>query len=69
MITDDHFNELDKTVKAAIENPELLSDWENDFCSDFADKLGKYGADIRISDKQHAVFERIKDKLEKEGAL
>lgn len=69
MITQDHFNEIDKLVKTALENPDLLTEWETDFCDDWATKLGEKATDVSISDKQQFIFDRIQTKLEKAGEL
>ncbi len=67
MITEDHKNELDALLKKCLDNDDLLSQWENDYVSDFTDKLAKYGEKLNISEKQNAVFERIRKKLEDAG--
>ena len=69
MITDDHYKELDELLKAAVENEDELSDWENAFVSEWIDKLAVYQTNVRISDKQQAVLDRIEDKLKKKGLL
>ena len=69
MITQEHFDELDKLLKAAVENPELLSEWENDFASDWVDKLGEKETKVVVSDKQQGIFDRMRSKLERGGAL
>jgi len=67
MITEEHAKELDALLKRCLDNDDKLTQWENDFVSDFTDRLEKYKNDIRISDKQHAVFMRIKGKLDEAG--
>lgn len=67
MITEDHFAELDALLKKCLEHDNLLSDWENDFISQFVDKLEEYGESLRISDKQQQIFSRIEEKLKKLG--
>lgn len=69
MITDDHYKELDQLFKTCLDHDDALSVWEQAFISDFVDKFEEYGTDIRISDKQQAILDRIRDKLVKEGHL
>lgn len=69
MITEDHFEELDVMLKKAQENEDLFSEWENDFINDWAGKMGEGNLNLRVSDKQQVVFDRIKTKLEKAGEL
>lgn len=69
MITEDHKRELDKLFSACLEHDDLLSQWENDFISQFVDKLEKYGEGLKLSDKQQAVLDRIEMKLRQEGAI
>lgn len=54
----------DGVCAAAIERVAELTDFEADFVSVLADRLGKYGAGTRVSDRQHAVIEAIERKLE-----
>lgn len=67
MITDEHALELDELLKKCLEHDDLLTQWENDYVADFVDRLEKYKNDIRISDKQHSIFMRIKGKLADAG--
>ena len=41
-----------------------LSTWEENFLEDMRERLDKYGDNIRISEKQEDVLERISDKYE-----
>ena len=63
MITEAHFAQVDKLLAKAVEHGDLLTDWENDFVSDFAEKLELYGEKIRISDKQQEILNRIERKI------
>lgn len=65
MITEEHYAELDALLKRCLEEDGKLSDWENDFVSQFVDKLEEYGTDLRLSDKQNEVLKRIERKLDK----
>jgi ribosome assembly protein YihI (activator of Der GTPase) len=67
MITEDHKKSLDALLKKCLDHDDLLSEWENDYVSDFVDKLEKYGEQLNISEKQNAIFERIEKKLEDAG--
>lgn len=46
-------------IKQALDYPELLSDWENDFISNIADKDDDY----ELSEKQNDVINRIEHKI------
>lgn len=65
MVTDQQYKELDALLKRAVENEDVLNEWENDFVSDLVDKLDDYGTDIRISPKQQEILDRIEGKLDK----
>jgi DNA phosphorothioation-dependent restriction protein DptG len=69
MITEEHYQELDKLLKACVDNEEHLSDWENNFVNEWCDKLDTYGTSVRISDKQQVIFDRMEEKLSKKGCL
>lgn len=69
MITEAHLEELDQLVAKALENVDLLSEFQFDFCNDWATKLADQKTDCRVSDKQQWVFDVIKTKLEKAGEL
>ena len=47
-------------IKDALDQPEKLSDWEQQFISDLADKDDDY----ELSEKQNAVLNRIQRKLD-----
>lgn len=47
-------------VKDAMDQPEKLSDWENQFINDLADKPEEY----ELSEKQNASLNRIQSKLD-----
>lgn len=47
-------------VKDALDQPENLTDWENNFVSDLADKPDDY----QLSEKQNAVLNKISQKLD-----
>lgn len=68
MITEDHKRELDLLLKRCLEHDDLLTSWENDYVSDFVDKLEKYGEKLNVSDKQQEIFSRLERKLEEAGA-
>lgn len=47
-------------VKDALDQPEKLSEWENQFISDLAEKPDDY----ELSDKQNDVLNKIQRKLD-----
>lgn len=47
-------------VKDALDQPENLSEWENQFISDLAEKPDDY----ELSDKQNDVLNKIQRKLD-----
>ncbi len=47
-------------IKDAIDQPENLTDWENNFISDLAEKPDSY----ELSEKQNAVLNKISQKLD-----
>ena len=48
-----------KIITDAIDQPEKLTDWENDFVSDIAER----GDDYELSEKQNKIINRIGQKL------
>ena len=67
MITEEHLKELDALLKRCLDNDDALSQWENDFVSDFVDRIAKYKENTNVSSKQQAVLDRIEEKLNKAG--
>lgn len=49
-----------KFILDALDNPEVLSDWEYDFINNLADRDDDY----ELSEKQNAVLNRISQKLQ-----
>ncbi len=49
-----------KFIKDAMDCPEKLSDWENQFISDLAEKPDSY----ELSEKQNAILNRISQKIQ-----
>ena len=49
-----------KFIKDAMDCPEKLSDWENQFISDLAEKPDNY----ELSEKQNKVLNRISQKIQ-----
>lgn len=47
-------------IKDALDQPENLSDWENNFISDLAEKPEGY----ELSEKQNEILNRIQRKLD-----
>lgn len=47
-------------IKDALDQPEKLSDWENQFINDLAEKPEEY----ELSEKQNAVLNNIQRKLD-----
>jgi hypothetical protein len=48
-----------RIILDALDEPESLSDWENDFINDMADK----GDEYQVSEKQNQIINRIGNKL------
>lgn len=48
-----------EVIKEALDEPEKLTDWENDFVSDLANKPDDY----ELSEKQNAIINRISQKV------
>jgi len=69
MITSEHLAELDEVLALAVENDDVLSDWERDFVSDFVNRLEEHQEKIKISPKQQAILDRVAEKLRKAGIL
>ena len=69
MITEEHLKSLDALLKCCLENDELLSDWENDFVSDYTERLSTWGEKLNVSDKQNEIFNRLEKKLIEAGVL
>lgn len=53
---------LEEVLGRVADFPDQLSEWEKSFMTDFEEKLKKYGAATRVSDKQLNILQRIKDK-------
>jgi phenolic acid decarboxylase len=47
-------------IKDAMDQPEKLSEWENNFIDDLSEKEDDY----ELSDKQNSVLNRIQGKLD-----
>ena len=65
MITEEHKHQLDDLIDRALKNTELLSKFENDFVSEWYNKLEMQGERVTVSEKQQWVFDKILTKLEK----
>ena len=61
-IDDERFARLKELLKDA-EACIRLSTWEESYLSDFRDRVLQYGADIKISDAQERIFQRIEGKV------
>ena len=59
----DEFKEIDTILKAAVEDGDVLSDWENEFVSGLVERVALYGKRTRISEKQREIIDRINEKL------
>ena len=69
MITEEHFKQIETITAKGLDCPDLLSAWEYDFLNEWVDKLDTYNNQVRISDKQQVIFDRIETKLKKAGEL
>lgn len=58
------FARVDGVLKDAVENGDMLTDWENEFVCDLVERLDQFGAKTRISEKQMEIIDRIKTKLD-----
>jgi len=59
----DDFKRVDEILKLAVENGDMLSEWENGFVYDLVERVEKYGARTRISERQMEIIDRIDHKL------
>ena len=59
----EEFEEIDGVLKSAVENGDMLSDWENEFVGDLVERVEQYGRRARISEKQREIINRISHKL------
>ena len=53
---------IERILKEAQDHPNM-TEWETDFVADMVIRLGKYGPDLVVSDKQHDILARIESKL------
>ena len=67
MITEEHRRLLDSLLVKCLEHDDLLSEWEQQFVSDFTEKLEKHGEALVVSAKQQGIFDRLEEKLAKAG--
>lgn len=65
MITEEHRKQLSDTIDRALKNTEILSKFQNEFISEWNDRLEVQGERVNVSDKQQWVFDQILTKLEK----
>lgn len=64
-LTEEELKEVNRVIAEALDDPEgLLSDWEADFVTSTADRLGKYEDRTSFSEKQLETIEKIRRKLE-----
>lgn len=68
MITEEHLEQLNDVIERALNNSELLNQFESNFVEEWFDLLEMHGTRVRVSDKQQYVFDRILTKLEKHHA-
>lgn len=66
-LSDDQVYKLELTingVKEAMDKPDTdVTEWEQGFISDQAERYEQYGTGMRISDKQWAIIDRVYDKV------
>lgn len=66
-LTTEELRNVETVIAEAIEDQEgLLNDWEADFVSSTADRLGKYEDRTSFSEKQLETIEKIRKKLNHE---
>lgn len=54
-----------RDMLADSETCELLTEWEQKFCADMAERVDRFAEATRMSEKQWDVFERIEKKMQK----
>jgi hypothetical protein len=54
---------LERVFEEAEDNPDELTEWEQEFLESLSERIEQYGDRTRISVKQWAVIERIEGKL------
>jgi hypothetical protein len=59
----DDFMRVDGILKLAVENGDMLTEWENEFVYDLVERVEQYGKRTRISEKQMEVIDRISAKM------
>ena len=59
----DEYDELTDILAAAEELDSRLTPWEVTFVTDFQDRVEKWERRVKVSPKQWAILQRIKDKL------
>lgn len=62
MIDETRLAQLRELLKDA-ESCARLSQWEEEFLDDFRTRVLQYGADVRISEAQERVLQRIEGKV------
>jgi len=60
---EDQVNYLVKLFEACEAQHDKITKWETDFVDDQKERWEKYGADIRVSDKQWNVLNKIAKKV------
>lgn len=62
-ISEEYADRLELILNGAQEYEGELTDWERGFIQDTVERYEKYGTNIRVSDKQWVILERIWGKL------
>jgi hypothetical protein len=60
-MTEEQFEDLTDTLTMALDEPSLTA-WEKNFISDMQSNVDKWGTDVRVSPKQQAILDKIKEK-------
>lgn len=66
---DKEIEEAKKVLEAALEEPDVLNDFEKDFCSSSLEQIKQYGSRWKYSLNRQEMVEKIRAKLEKEGLI
>lgn len=62
-LSEDQSLKLAMAIEGSKERYEELSEWEQGFIASTEERHTQYGDDIRVSDKQWAVIDRIYEKV------
>ena len=61
-MTEDQDDHLQNVLGAYNDEPQLCTDWEQDFMNSLFDRYEKHGSDTYLSEKQFAIIARVAGK-------